>query len=106
MNSVKKNGWNNTNLHWNEHIIPQVEFMRGLNVSHIGCIGSINETLAKLNLLGTEKKVSSNQYEHNSEMPSVKFGSYDTLSLETKALIREVYDEDYALFDSLCTENG
>ena len=106
MNSVKKNGWNNTNIHWNEHIIPQVEFMRGLNVSHIGCIGSINETLAKLNLLGTEKKVSSNQYEHNSEMPSVKFGSYDMLSLETKALIREVYDEDYALFDSLCTENG
>lgn len=37
---------------------------------------------------------------------SVKFSSYDMLSLETKILIREVYDEDYALFGSLCTENN
>ena len=83
MTSVKKNGWNNTKFHWNEHIIPQVEFMRGLNVSHIGCIGSINETLAKLHLLGDddgagdeEEVVRMNQYEHNNKMPLVKFGSY------------------------------
>ena len=107
MNSVKKNGWENTKFHWNEHIIPQVEFMRGLNVSHIGCIGSINETLAKLHLAADAaadgEEIRMNQYERNNKMPSVKFGSYAMLSVETKALIREVYEEDYALFDSLCT---
>ena len=39
-------------------------------------------------------------------MPSIKFGSYDMLSEETKTLIQEVYDEDYALFNSLCTNNN
>ena len=114
MTSVKKNGWNNTKFHWNEHIIPQVEFMRGLNMSHIGCIGSINETLAKLHLLGDddnaagdqEEVVRMNQYERNNKMPLVKFGSYNMLSDETKALIREVYEEDYALFDSLCSNKN
>lgn len=114
MNAVKINGWNNTKFHWNEHIIPQVEFMRGLNVSHIGCVGSINETLAKLHLLdgdgggggGNEEEVRVNQYERNNKMPSMKFGSYDMLSVETKALIRELYEEDYALFDSHCVINN
>lgn len=114
MNAVKMNGWNNTKFHWNEHIIPQVEFMRGLNVSHIGCIGSLNETLAKLHLLDDggggggvdEEGVRMNQYERNDKMPSLKFGSYALLSVETKALIREVYEEDYALFDSLCKLNN
>jgi len=111
MNAVKTNGWNNTKFHWNEHIIPQIEFMRGLNVSHIGCIGSLNETLAKLHLLDDvdgggggdeEEEVRMNQYERNDKMPSMKFGSYALLSVETKALIRDVYEEDYSLFDSLC----
>lgn len=101
MKSVKENGWNNTG--WNVHIVPQVEFMRGLNVSHIGCVGSINETLTKLDLMDAGKKVQKNQYEHNDKMPSEKFGTYAMLSAETKTLIREVYEEDYALFESLCT---
>ena len=106
MNSVKETGWNNTNFHWNEHVVPQVEFMKGLNVSHIGCLNHINETLAKLHLKDAGENLQSNQYEHNSVMPSVKFSSYDMLSVETKTLIREVYDEDYALFDSFCTKNS
>mmetsp|Transcript_22099 Transcript_22099/g.34709 ORF Transcript_22099/g.34709 Transcript_22099/m.34709 type:complete len:110 (+) Transcript_22099:575-904(+) len=104
MRSVKENGWNTTNFLWNVHIVPQVEFMRGLNVSHIGCVGSINETLTKFDLTGgAGTKVKKNQYEHNEKMPSKKFGSYAMLSVETKTLIREVYEEDYALFESLCT---
>ena len=102
MRSVKENGWNNASFVWNVHIVPQVEFMRGLNVSHIGCVGSINETLTKLDLMDDGKKVERNQYEHNDKMPSKKFGSYAILSVESKKLIREVYEEDYALFESLC----
>ena len=106
MNSVKEHGWNNTNFNWNVHIVPQVEFMRGLNVSHVGCIGSINETLSKLHLLDAGKNVWEWTYERNSGMPSLKYGSYDMLSVETKTLIRKVYEEDYALFGSLCTKNS
>ncbi len=41
-----------------------------------------------------------NQYEHTDKIPSKKFCSYEMLSVETKTLIREVYEEDFALFES------
>ncbi len=69
-----------------------------------GCVGSINETLAKLDLVDAGKKAKGNQYEHNDKMPSKKLGSYAMLSVETKKMIREVYEEDYALFESLCSD--
>ncbi|KAL3797707.1 hypothetical protein HJC23_000252 [Cyclotella cryptica] len=58
MLSIKNNGWYNskTNPVWDEHIIPQVEFMRGLNVSFIGCVSKVNEVLVKFQLDNSSEK--------------------------------------------------
>eukprot|EP00804_Cyclotella_cryptica_P002182 CCRYP_019580-RA/>CCRYP_019580-RA protein AED:0.16 eAED:0.16 QI:0/-1/0/1/-1/1/1/0/349 len=105
MISVTENGWYNANTNpvWNEHVLPQVEFMRGLNVSFIGCVGRINEALEKFQLDTSLQHVENNAYEHTDHMPKQKFALYDLLDVETKALVRDVYAEDYKLFLSTCT---
>lgn len=98
MGSIKRIGWKRA--YWNVHIIPQIEFMRGLNVSHIGCIDSINETFALLGLRSDVKV--GNVYEHNMNMPKEKFASFDMLDEETKALMRELYADDFKLYKANC----
>eukprot|EP00804_Cyclotella_cryptica_P004364 CCRYP_006798-RA/>CCRYP_006798-RA protein AED:0.04 eAED:0.04 QI:304/1/1/1/0/0/2/312/362 len=104
MISVKENGWYNANTNpvWNEHILPQVEFMRGLYVSFIGCVGRINEALEKFQLDTSLQHVENNAYEHTDHMPMHRFALYDLLDVETKALVQNVYAEDYELFGSRC----
>lgn len=101
INHVNTIGWSNTQAAWNEHIVPQVEFMRNLNVSHIGCVNSINETFTKMQL-NTKKEMKNNAYEHNSNMPEEKFASFDLIDDETKALIQKLYADDYKLYHSTC----
>ncbi|KAL7479009.1 hypothetical protein ACHAW6_004757 [Cyclotella cf. meneghiniana] len=102
--SVKENGWYNANTNpvWDEHILPQVEFMRGLNVSFIGCVSKVNEALNKFQLQPSSQQVYNNSYEHNDNMPGQKFASYDLIDEETNLLLRDVYAEDYKLFLSTC----
>jgi hypothetical protein len=102
--SVKEHGWYNANTNpiWDEHILPQVEFMRGLNVSFIGCVNKINEALDKFQLQPSSQQVYDNAYEHNDNMPVQKFASYDLLDEETNLLLRDLYADDYKLFLSTC----
>jgi hypothetical protein len=104
MVSVRENGWYNANKHvvWNAHIIPQVEFMRGIHVSFIGCVGKIHEALGKFQLDTSSQQIENNAYEHSDNMPAQKFASYNLLDDETKALVREIYAEDFKLFLSTC----
>ena len=103
LSMVKSLGWENRpsiDSHWNEHIVPQVEWIKGLNVSHIGCVDSMSDVLTKYGLSEPSKD---NHYEHNiTTMPKEKYASYDLLDDETKALILELYDEDIKLFESTC----
>lgn len=102
MSTVQEVGMNNTRWAWNEHVRPQIEFMRGVNFAYIGCIDSMKEALTELGLNATLPPEKSNAYQHNDNMPMEKFGSFDVLDEETKALIREVYREDYDLYESTC----
>ena len=103
LSTVKSFGWENkpsVDSHWNEHIVPQVEWIKGLNVSHIGCVDSMSDVLTKY---GLSHPSEDNHYEHNiTTMPKEKYASYDILDDETKALILELYDEDIKLFESTC----
>lgn len=105
MNTVKQIGWNTTLLFWNVHIVPQVEFMRGLNISHIGCLHSINETLKQMHL-GPLQNFKTNIYEHTDNMPTEKFASYDLVDEETKTLMKELYAEDYKLYEETCVDSN
>ena len=103
LRDVKEIEWENTpssDSHWNEHIVPQVDWIKGLNVSHIDCVWNLNEVLDKYDL---PKPSKDNSYEHNSTtMPKEKYASIDLLDEETKALIAELYADDIALFESIC----
>lgn len=102
MSTVQEVGWDDTQWVWNEHVPPQTEFMRGVNFAYIGCIESMEEALIGLGLNTTLPPDESNAYQHNCNMPVEKFGFFDVLDEETKALIREVYREDYDLYESIC----
>jgi hypothetical protein len=95
MNVVKSFGWGNNkpsaDSHWNEHIVPQLEWMKGIN---------IGEFLEQYDL---PKPIDDNHYEHNiTTMPEEKYASYEFLEEETKSLIMELYAEDMELFESTC----
>lgn len=103
LRTVKSFGWENTpsvDSHWNEHIVPQAEWIKGLNVSHIDCVPNLNGVLNKYDLPEPTKD---NSYEHNNNtMPKEKYASYDLLDEDTKALIVELYADDKALYESIC----
>jgi hypothetical protein len=102
MATVKRVGWGNIKWQWNEHVPLQKEFMRGVNFAYIGCIESMEDALKGLGLNITLPLDESNTYQHSDGMPKEKFGSFDVLDDETKALVREVYKEDYELYESTC----
>jgi hypothetical protein len=103
MSTVKTFGWANTpsaDSHWNEHIVPQVEWMKGLNVSHIGCVDAIDDVLDRFNL---PHPLEDNYYEHNeTTMPKEKYASFDLIDGETRELIMELYADDIKFFESNC----
>lgn len=100
--SDKDGGWQHKYCSWNEHIVPQIEFLKGYNLSFIGCLDSVNETFAKIHLNVSSEKTKGNSYEHTRNMPAEKFQSFDLLDLETKTLVQKVYHEDYELYRTFC----
>lgn len=112
LGNVRSFGWNSTDdCLWNVHIIPQVEFLKGYDLKHIGCVESIDNTMELMNISDIDATSGSgdngalrNHYEHNAAMPDEKFQSYDQLPERTKSLIEELYREDFELYDAFCGE--
>jgi hypothetical protein len=103
MKTVRDCGWNNTRCRWNEHLIPQIEFVRGYDLRLIGCLDSIEDTFSRINVSLNQTQM--NTYQHKDGMPSEKFQSFDLLFNDTKTLIRELYKEDYDLFHTFCGDD-
>ena len=105
MHTIKSFGWKHTpevDSHYNEHIVPQVDWIRGYNVSHIDCVFNLNHVLETYNLPWPTEN---NSYEHNETfMPKEKYASYGLLDEDVKALVEELYAEDIAFYESTCLE--
>ena len=102
LQSFHKYGFNNPNCKWNEHIIPQVEFIKGSDIKYIGCTERAHDTLMALNISYNSSSTADNSYERNIRMPKEKFQSYDLLTNNAKKLLDEVYADDYVAHRCFC----
>ena len=103
LQSFHKYGFNNPNCKWNEHIIPQLEFIKGSDLKYIGCTETAHDTLTALNISYNSSSSVDNSYERSIWMPVEKFQSYDLLTSNAKKLLDEVYAEDYVAHRCFCT---
>lgn len=89
---------------WNEHVIPQVEFLRGYKLSHLGCIETMNTTYDIISSVTSTLNplIPKNTYEHKGSMPKYKFQSLDLLPPDLIHLMDKVYAEDMALYQAVC----
>ena len=92
---------------WDSHLIPQIEFIRGFNLSWLGCLEDVNQTYERMNQHATTVHVSpsankTNSYEHVKGMPSEKFQTVDLLPDSVIQGIDKVYAEDWALYRAVC----
>ena len=103
LQSFHKYGFNNPNCKWNEHIIPQLEFIKGSDLKYIGCTETAHDTLTALNISYNSSSSVDNSYERSIWMPVEKFQSYDLLTSNAKKLLDEIYAEDYVAHRCFCT---
>ena len=100
---IQSGGFKNKSCNWDVHFAPQIEFLKGYPVRHIGCTQTLSTTFDFLNITKTLSTVA-NAYENNRKMPKKKFQSHALLSKYTKELIDRVYEEDFWLFNTFCNE--
>lgn len=100
LKTVNNAGWDNPSFSWNIHLIPQIDHLRGYNISYIACSEYLSGTLTALGLRNPGRR---NRNEHaKGKMPTTKFQSFDLLRHETKELVRKLYHDDYALYNTFC----
>lgn len=104
VDGVNQYGFENPKCRWNEHIIPQIEFLRGNDLQHVGCAENIETTFREINL-HYNTSLRRNNYERSGSMPSDRFHSVSLLSHAVKERILTIYSEDYDLHNAFCSVN-
>jgi hypothetical protein len=104
METIARFGWGHSDFWWDQHLIPQYEYLRGYNISHICCTDSLEECFPMIGI--PKPKIIQNSYEKAKFMPEKKFQSFEMLRKETKSLIHELYRDDYVMYDIFCGNVG
>ena len=104
MTTVDIFGWNHPDLWYDQHLIPQIEYLKGYNISLVCCTNAMERCFSNIGL--NQPKIVRNSYEKASFMPVKKFQKFDLLTEESKALVRKLYADDYILFNTFCESNG
>lgn len=92
-------GFENPNCKWNEHIVPQVEYIKTYDMKEIHCIDKMKDVLLEHDII---MGAICNSYEHTDKMPSKKFGTSQLLLKDTREKIHNIYDKDYEIYDKVC----
>ena len=101
---IQSGGFKNKSCEWDVHFAPQIEFLKGYPVRHIGCTQTLSTTFDFLNIT-TKSSPMANAYQNtNGILPKQKFQSHALLSNYTKELIDRVYEEDFWLFNTFCNQ--
>ena len=88
MTVIAEFGWENNNFWWDQHLIPQYEYLKGYNISYICCTNALDRCFSKVRL--DPPTIVRNSYEKAAFMPNEKFQSFHLLKKETKALVRKL----------------
>jgi hypothetical protein len=100
MSTINRYGWDHPDLWWDQHLIPQYEYLKGYNISYICCTDRLDRCFSKIGL--RPPKVVRNSYEKAAFMPEKKFQKFDLLKAETQMLVRKLYKDDYDIYDIFC----
>lgn len=103
MDVVEKFEWENSTVTWNDHIIPQAEYLKGTHIDEFGCVENLDWFLHHLGLNDSETR--KNSYEHHSHMPSQKV-PYEPVPLDLRKRIEAIYNEDLTLWNKFCSNNN
>ena len=103
LTTIDKFGWNHSQIWWDQHLIPQYEYMKGYSISHICCTNALDICFQRIGL--EPPKMKRNSYEKATFMPEKKFQQFDLLTEETKALVRKLYANDYDLCKLYCAND-
>ena len=93
---IARRGW--TSCRWNEHLVPQVEYMKGWPIKEIVCMESLGNFVRTWSIPPSIH----NTYERDAMMPKTKFTQTALVPNETRAMVRKLYAVDYEMRGLFC----
>lgn len=100
METIDKFGWDHGDFWWDQHLIPQYEYLKGYNISQICCTDSLERCFLEIGI--RQPSIIRNLYEKANFMPEKKIQSFGLLRDDTKSLVRKLYKDDYRVYDTFC----